>query len=138
MTDKFEVVTDEFPDFTLTFRGWDVNIGTQDLVRFADHGLKNGFSVKRFSVVDANLEPLDSALGDKFSAEMIQMLHEYGMVELDAAFREEFDSLYLNGVTLTSHSTAASFSINRRGEVAAELTEEALAFLNDACLRLLT
>lgn len=106
-------------DSILTINDYTPAFGTADFVQLAHTAVKNGFTVSFFGITDHYLAPLEESDSENISDEMIHMLNEYGVEELHAALRDEFDNYYISDMEICDSATRQSFALDRRGVVRA-------------------
>ncbi|MET4144071.1 hypothetical protein [Arthrobacter sp. UYCo732] len=109
-----------------------LQLGSQDLIRFASFASDRRFSVSAFMIADAGLSPLSGDEQARASAQMVDILTTYGGDELEAAMRDDFDGLYVVGVTVTAKSTGLPISVRRRGYVETSTVREAETLISAA------
>lgn len=119
-------------DAALETGGRRLQLGSQDLIRFAGYAADHGFIISGFTLADAFLTPLDLDEQGAVSVEMIAILLAYGAQELDAAMEDDFDGLYVTGVELISSSKGLRIDVRRRGYVDTSVVEEAERLLDSA------
>lgn len=111
--------------------GTELHLGSQDLIRLAEYARKHNFSVASFMIADAYLVPLGHEEQLELSDEMIEILKTHGGNELEAAMQDEYDGLYVVGVTLISTS-GTRVVVKRRGFVETSVVDEAEQLLRSA------
>lgn len=113
-------------------RGRELHLGSQDLIRFASYAADRGFHVVSFMVADAYLAALSADEEAEVSAEMVEILNEYGGRELAAAMRDDFGGLYVVGVNLVVKASGRRIGVRRRGYVETSTVPDAEQLLQAA------
>lgn len=119
-------------DATGPSRGRELHLGSQDLIRFAGYASERGFHVASFMIADAYLVALSEEEESEISAEMVEILREYGDRELEAAMRDDFEGLYVVGVNLVLKASGRRLSVRRRGYVETSTVPDAEQLLQAA------
>lgn len=126
---RIDPVTGPLP--ARTTPGTELHLGSQDLIRLADYATSHGFTIASFMIADGYLVPLRPEEESELSDEMIEAVRAHGGAELEAAMQDEFDGLYVVGVTLIAMS-GMRISVRRRGFVETSVVHEAEQLLRSA------
>ena len=110
----------------------ELHLGSQDLLRLADYANRHGFQIASFSLSDTYLSPLASEEQSGISDRLISLYREYGLEELLFALAEEYEGLYITGLTLINIETGRRVQIKRRGYVETSSIQEAETLLRSA------
>lgn len=113
-------------------RGHELNLGSQDLVRFAEYASEHGFKIASFMIAESNLNPLSREENDETSDSMLQILARFGMRELSHAMSDEFDGLFVVGVNLIDKSSGKRIGVRRHGFVETSAVQQAEELLRSA------
>jgi len=113
-------------------KGEELQLGSQDLIRFANYAAAHDFVVSSFMLADASLVPLGKVEQEQISDVMVDALRIYGGDEVEAAMRDEYDGIYVIGVNLVARLSGMRISIRRRGFVETSIVEEAERLLDSA------
>lgn len=126
---RIDAVTGPLP--ARTPAGTELHLGSQDLIRLADYALSRGFTIASFMIADGYLVPLDVDEQADLSDEMVEAVRAHGGAELEAAMQDEYDGLYIVGVTLVS-AAGRYVVVKRRGFVETSVVQEAEHLLRSA------
>ncbi|NQX28300.1 hypothetical protein HQQ81_13210 [Microbacteriaceae bacterium VKM Ac-2854] len=126
---RIDAVTGPLP--ARTPAGTELHLGSQDLIRLADFATFHGFTISSFMIADGHLVPLRPEEESGLSDEMVEAVRNHGGAELEAAMQDEYDGLYVVGVTLIATS-GMRISVRRRGFVDTSVVQEAEQLLRSA------
>lgn len=112
--------------------GNELQLGSQDLIRFAAYAAAHEFKVVSFMISDSYLVPLSEEEQNEVSDSLVDLLNLYGGNEVQNAMQDEFDGLYVVGVNLIDLSNGMRISVRRRGFIQTSIIKEAEKLLSSA------
>lgn len=113
-------------------RDGELHLGNQDLLRLADYAARNGFTLSSISLSDSDLYPLPPDEQAEISSDLIDLYRRFGLGELMAALREDYDGIYAIGISIINNNSGRRMNIRRRGFVETSVTRDAEHFLANA------
>ncbi|MCU4673757.1 hypothetical protein ACFQRL_14275 [Microbacterium fluvii] len=113
-----------------------LHFGSQDLVRVAGFAARSGFTLVRFYLADAYLQPLPAGEDEELSDELVEIFQRDGDREVVAALDDDFDGLFVVGIELRSHATGLSMLLRRKGYIDTPVKDEATTLLTAAWQKL--